>query len=165
MFKFVTACHKNPKAESALADEILRYKADNGSILVWFSVGLEDYMYGIIIWLSSRGQSALIVTDGGTNLAFGHSRAKASIPLAVGDLIFAHGLRPDQDEFTAGLASVIRGFWPDIAQTINKSGAAIPCRMLSKSGNIARGLVHIACDNLTAAPHICADGPALTAIK
>jgi hypothetical protein len=141
-FRFVTACHKNPQAETALADDIFRQNSDTGSILVWFLrpitdadlVKTEDFMYGIIIWLSARAQSALIVTDGGTSLAFGRCTASRSNPLAVGDLIFAAGLHPNQDEFTAGLALVIPGFWPEVAQVINNQGAAIPCRLLKNRG-------------------------------
>ncbi len=122
-------------------------------------------MHGVIIWLSARAQSALIVADGGTCLAFGRCTAPFSPPLAVGDLVFAQGLRPDQDEFTAGLALVIPGFWPEVAEVIKTQAAAIPCRKLYKSGNIARGLVHIDADNLSDAPQSCADLLALTAIK
>jgi hypothetical protein len=49
-----------------------------------------------------------------------------------------------------------------VAQVINNQGAAIPCRLLKKSGNMARGLVHLGADNLTQAPQTCADRPLIS---
>jgi hypothetical protein len=71
-------------------------------------------------------------------------------------LIFAPGLRPDQDEFTAGLTLVIPGFWPEVADSINSNGKASLCHLLRKSGNITHGLVPIKSDNLPCAPNSAA---------
>lgn len=122
-------------------------------------------MYGIIIWLSARAQSALIVTDGGTTLAFGRCNSQTDINLAVGDLVFVPGLCADQDEFTAGLTLVIPAFWPEIDQSINTHAAQVTCRLLKKSGNFAQGYASIAADNFATAPDQHRSTIALTAIK
>lgn len=109
-------------------------------------------MYGIIIWLSERGQSALIVTDGGRNLAFGRCEADPSTPFAVGDLVYVHGLRAGQDKFEHGISPILAGFWPDVQTAITARDTVLTCNVVKRSGNLGHGIARLGADNLAAAP-------------
>lgn len=110
-------------------------------------------MFGIIIWLSPQAESALIITDGGTALAFGHVAFDEFRDFAVGDLIFAPGLSAYDDEFCEGLQQVTPGFWPEVLDMLTQSNPAMAsCLVLKKSGNIGSGFAHLDARNLPGKP-------------
>lgn len=122
-------------------------------------------MYGIIVWLSAAAQSALIVTDGGTDLAYGQCSSVPAQAWAVGDLVFALGLRPDQGEFTGGLSLIIPGFWPDVDKAMAATTALPNDPILKTTLALPCGQAPIIAENLPAAPSKCIEKFILTAIK
>lgn len=106
-------------------------------------------MYGIIVWLSEHGQSALIVVDGRRNLAFGHYQVQQPNNFEVGDLVFAPGLRVGDDEFDNGIISVLPRFWPEITQVICTRDATQDRHLAHKSDSPDQVVIRLGATNLT----------------